>query len=294
VINDLSDPDKFKPRTDNHRRIIAETQLRSAILVPLQFNGRAMGLLLAWRTETGAFPPEKVQLLETFAAQATIAIQNARQFRELQNRLEREKASGEVLEVISTSRDDDLPVFTRIAESVSRLCDAPLAYICILNKDRTHVIIPAHIGARPEFAKRLERFREPIENNWLMAVQATLERQVIRVDDLADDDLYRQGNEYRVNMVDEEGMRSALVIPLLSADEGVGCIFLYRREVAPFSDEEVDLVRGFAAQAVIAIENVRQFQELQMRLARETGTREVLQTMSRSVADEGSVFDNNL
>lgn len=131
-----------------------------------------------------------------------------------------------------------------------------------------------------------------------MAVKAPLERKVIRIDDLADDDLYRDGNEYRVNMVDEEGMRSVLVVPLVSGDTGVGCIFLYRREVAPFSDAEVALVQTFAAQAVIAIENVRQFKALEESnaeltdvLERQTATANVLDVISQSPSDARPVFD---
>lgn len=230
--------------------------------IPLLKDGQTIGVIGLSRRIVKPFTDADIQLVETFAAQAVIAIENVRQFREVQNRLERETASSEVLEIISTSRDDDLPVFSKITQAVSRLCNAPLAYICVLNEARTHVSIPAQIGARPVFAERLARFCEPVENDWLMAVKATLDRQVIRIDDLEQDELYRSGNEYRVKMVDEEGMRSVLVVPLVSQSEGVGCIFLYRREVAPFSDAELDLVRSFAAQAVIAIENVRQYKAL--------------------------------
>ncbi len=242
---------------------IDEMQARSILTVPLIKEGVAIGCIVLTNREIAAYDDGDVSLVETFAAQAVIAIENVRQFREVQERLEREKASGDVLEVISKSRDDDLPVFSTIAQAVSRLCNAPLAYVCILNSARSHVTIPAQTGARSEFAERLARFREPVEKDWLIAVRASLGKAVIRIDDLKDDDLYRDGNEYRVNMVDEEGMRSVAAVPLINGDEGVGCIFLYRREVSPFSDDDIALVQSFAAQAVIAIENVHQFKALE-------------------------------
>ena len=239
--------------------------MRTVLLVPLIIGGRAEGILSVYRLEVAPFSEREVALVETFAEQAVIAIENVRQFREIRVRLEREEATRSVLEVISTSRDDDQPVFSTITEAVARLCNAPLVYICVLNEAGTHVTIPARIGARPAFAERLARFREPLDNDQLLVVRSTRYRKVIRIDDLVDDDLYRAGNEFRVSMVEEEGMRSVLAVPLVSGDRGVGCIMLYRREVAPFSDDEVTLVEGFAAQAAIAIENVRQFRALEDR-----------------------------
>ncbi len=287
---DLKDTARYRAGDDGRRAMVDVEGIRTFLAVPLLRNGQAIGNIALYRRDVQPFTDDQISLVETFAAQAVIAIENVRQFREVQERLEREKASGEVLEIISTSREDDLPVFGKITQAVSRLCNAPLAYICVLNEARTHVSIPAQTGATPQFAERLNRFREPVENDWLMAVKAVLDREVIRIDDLADDPLYRAGNEYRVNMVDEEGMRSVLVVPLVSHAEGVGCIFLYRREVAPFSDAEVELVRSFAAQAVIAIENVRQFREVQERLEREEASAEILGVISQSRDDEGPVF----
>ena len=291
AFDDMGKSELYEQGSPVVRSMVDEFGIRSVLFVPLVKDGAGIGNITLFRREISPFDPSEIALVQTFAAQALIAIENVRRFREVTERLEREKASGDVLDIISRSRDDDLPVFRVITEAVSRLCRAPLAYICLLNVDRTHVTVPAQIGARREFAERLARFTEPVEKDWLLAVKAPLERKVIRIDDLADDDLYRDGNEYRVNMVDEEGMRSVLVVPLVSGDTGVGCIFLYRREVAPFSDAEVALVETFAAQAVIAIENVRQFRELQTRLEREAATREVLEVISRSRADDGPVFD---
>jgi len=291
-IADLRETQSYRAGEPSFKIMVDEQKQRSMLSVPLFDSKGPLGAINLHRQQPGLFREDEVALVQSFAAQAVIAIENVRQFREIQTRLEREQASGEVLELISRSRDDDLPVFRTIVEAVSRLCGAPLAYICVIDKARTQVTIPAQIGARPEFAERLAQFKEPITNDLLFAVRSPLRREVIRFDDLADSDLYMQGNAYRVSMVDEEGMRSVLVVPLVSGETGVGCIVLYRREVAPFSDEEVDLVRVFAAQAVIAIENVRQFREVQTRLKRESATKDILQVISQSRDDEYPVFQS--
>ncbi len=177
----------------------------------------------------------------------------------------REAALREILEVISRSRDDEKPVFEAILANASRLCRAPLAYLSITNEARTHATIPANRGARPDFAAVLDKFCVPIEGSRLVAIRPIVERQVIRQEDIADDDLYRQRNPYRVEMVEREGARSILAVPLIAQGEGIGAIVLYRREIAPFTDDDVALVENFAAQAVIAMEKVRQFKALEAR-----------------------------
>ncbi|MEL7463190.1 MAG: GAF domain-containing protein [Pseudomonadota bacterium] len=290
-IADIADDDLHRSGDPIRVKLVEECGGHSYLVVPLLRDGVSIGAMTLTRSEVRPFAPDDVALVENFAAQAVIAIENVRQFREVQERLERERASAEILDVISRSRDDDQPVFDVIVETVSRLCDAPLAYLCVLNEERSHVTIPALTGARPEFAPALRRFNEPVENDFLFAVKSSRDCDVIRFDDLAETDLYKSGNEYRIKMVDEEGMRSVLCVPLESDGVGYGCIVLYRREVAPFTEEDVELVRGYAAQAVIAIQNVRQFRELQERLKRERASAEVLEVISQSRDDEQPVFN---
>jgi class 3 adenylate cyclase len=262
-VEDLASPTLYGANSD-HRKVCTETEgIRTTLFVPLIWNDRSIGAVAVWRREVEPFREDEIALVETFAAQAVIAIENVRQFLALQAQLERQTLSAEVLDIISRSRADENPVFEKITQSVVRLCNAAMGYITVLNPTRTHVTIPAQFGARPQFAERLARFNVPVEETWIMAVDAALNRRVIRIEDLAQDPLYKEGNEYRVAMVDDEGMRSVLVVPLVSGELGLGCIFLYRREVQPFTDQEVDVVRAFAAQAVIAIENVRQFKALE-------------------------------
>lgn len=182
---------------------------------------------------------------------------------EIDRMREREAATREILHVISQSRDDETPVFEAILENACRLCNAPLAYLSMTTEDRTHVISPARRGAFEKFGAMLDNLRVPLAESQLALARAISERRVFREDDIADHDLYASRDPNRVSMVEDEGARSLMVVPLISKDLGIGSITLYRREVDPFQDDDVALVESFAAQAVIAIENVRQFKVLE-------------------------------
>jgi len=181
----------------------------------------------------------------------------------LDQAFEREVATREILQIISQNRDDEKPVFEAILENASRLCSAPLTYLSMVNDDRTHITVPARRGSFAKFGTLLDNFCVPINGSKLALARAITEQTVIRLDDIEEDELYRSREPNRVTMVEDEGARSLLVVPLISDNIGVGSITLYRREVSPFSDEEVALFQSFAAQAVIAVENVRQFKALE-------------------------------
>ena len=202
----------------------------------------------------------------------------------------REAALNSVLQVISISRDDEKPVFQAILENASQLCNAPLSFLTLVDDARSVVRIPASRGARAEFAEILDHFAEPITRSDLIAVSPIVHGEIIRLDDIADDDLYRKRDPRRVQMVEVEGVRSVVAVPLHRGNEAIGAIVLYRREVWPFSEDDVSLLQSFAAQAVIAVENVRQFREIRTRLERTAATRQVLQLIGQSRADDTPVF----
>jgi len=292
TIEDMAATNFHNQGDERFDLIVNKHNVRSNLLVPLIVDGKGIGCLVLGRDKVRPYTEDQARLVETFAAQAVIAIENSKQFREVQERLEREEASRDILEVISQTREDEGPVFDSILENASRLCKAPLAFLSLADHDRDRVTIPANLGARAEFGALLEKFNEPLAGSELLAVRPISDGQVVRRDDIADDPLYhRDHNHHRVLMVDVEGARSVLAVPMMKDGKGVGVIVLYRREVAPFSDNDVDLIRTFAAQAVIAIENVRQFRELQNRLAREAATREVLHAISQNRDNEQPVFD---
>ncbi len=176
---------------------------------------------------------------------------------------EREAATREILQVISQSRDDEAPVFDAILENACRLCNAPLAYLSMTTEDRAYVISPARRGAFEKFGVTLDKLRVPLAESRLALARAISECRVFREDDIANHELYTSGDPNRVSMVDDEGARSLMVVPLISKGVGIGSITLYRRKVDPFQDDDVTLVESFASHAVIAIENVQQFKALE-------------------------------
>jgi GAF domain-containing protein/DNA-binding CsgD family transcriptional regulator len=226
---------------------------RSLAAIPMMSGNRLIGVFSVYRTRVHPFNERALELVQLFADQAAIAIENVRRFRQLQARAERDAATREILQVLSESRDDESPVFDAILENACKLCDAPLAYLSMVTEDRTHVVSPARRGAFESFGETLDRLRVPLDTSPLALARAIAECRVFREDDISDSDVYRNGDPNRVSMVEDEGARS-------------------RRDVAPFSDEDVALVEGFAAQAVIAIENVQQFRALE-RLNAELGDR---------------------
>ena len=262
-MRDLLETDAYRAGDEAMVRAVEMEGMRTFLAVPLLTADGAIGTLGLYRREQRPFTEDQIALLETFAAQAVIAIENVRQFREVQERLEREKASRDVLDVISTSRDDDIPVFETILQNASRICNAPIAFLSLANEDRTEVRIPAHLGTRSEFGDILEGFVEPITRTELVAVRPVASGKTVLEDDIKDDEAYLSGDPRRLQMVDVEGARSVLAVPLMRDDAPIGAIVLYRREVAPFSEDDLTLVQNFAAQAVIAIENVRQFKALE-------------------------------
>ncbi|WP_162798259.1 GAF domain-containing protein [Sulfitobacter sp. SK011] len=289
-VEDMAQTPEYLARQPIAVEVVETEGIRTRLAVPMFQNGKPIGSIAVSRREARAFAPADIGLLERFAQHAVIAIENTRQFREVQTRLEREAASREILEVISQTRDDGQPVFQSILENASHLCQAPLAFLSLADHDRDRVTIPANIGTRQAFGDILANFDEPLTGSDLVAIRPMLDGQIIRQDDIADDPLYfRDRNARRVAMVEVEGARSVLAVPLMREGRGLGVIVLYRREVSPFSDDDVDLIRTFAAQAVIALENVSQFRTVQQRTAEveealeyQTATAEVLDAISRS------------
>jgi class 3 adenylate cyclase len=262
---DLASGRQWEER-QRHRVYAVETEgIRSALFVPLIRNGGGIGCIVVYRREVTPFTAQHIDLLRAFAAQAVIAIENARQFRELQTRLEREAATRQILEVISQSRDDGAPVFNVILENAARLCEAPNAYLHLCNEERTHLHVVVHAGTGDAFLDFLAANPLPLDGSVSLSARAVVEKTVQHHNDLADDELYRERQPHRVRAVDVEGMRTLLCVPLISGEEAIGIFALYRREVRPFDDRQVDLVETFAKQAVIAIENVRQFRALRAR-----------------------------
>jgi GAF domain-containing protein len=288
-LDDVTDTDRYRNGGPAYRRALAGQ--RTTLLVPLLSARGVIGALCLWRSEVKPFTADEIALVETFAAQAVIAIENAQHFRELQTRLKREAATREVLEVISRSRDDDAPVFDLLVKSAQALCDAPISALILVDPVRNTLSLAAHCGYSETAVALFASGAMRLDAEHSYAAKAIVERTMINLPDLAESELYRAGSPIVRTMVDEVGIRSVMFVPLMSGGEAIGNFSLLRFDNRPFADKHVELVRTFAAQAVIAIENVRQFRELKDSLEHQEATSDILRVISQSREDETRVFD---
>ncbi len=182
---------------------------------------------------------------------------------ELSNAHAREEATREILDLLIRSRNDQFPVFEAILKNATRLCNAPIAGLVLVDKERKKYKLMASRGATPEFVGALKENPPDLDPERFAAARAIAEKRVVHVEDLASPALYGAEEVHRILTIQTEGTRTALFVPLIWDEQSIGAIGLWRREVRPFCADEIALVETFAAQAVIAIENVRQFQALE-------------------------------
>src|SRR5215467_98772 len=260
---------------------------RGHVTIPLLHMGRAIGAIGISRSTLGPFSDRQIALLQNFADQAVIAIENVRLFKETKEALEQQTATAEILGVISSSPTDIQPVVQAVAESAARLCGAYDA--AIFRLDSGHLHLMAHYGSIPV---RVPTPTFPAGRGTAVG-RAVLDRKAVHVADLqAETAEFPEGSR----LARQLGHRTTLSVPLLRENVAIGALQLRRLEVRPFSDKEVQLLQTFADQAVIAIENVRLFTELQDKnraltqahaqvieaLDQQTATSEVLKVISRS------------
>src|SRR5215813_630271 len=258
---------------------------RSGIGIPILRDGVPIGSIAIARAQIGLFPERQIELLKTFADQAAIAIENVRLFNETKEALEQQTATSEVLKVISATPGELEPVFQAMLGNATRICDASYGAMWLREGDAFRNA--AFHGALP--AAFTEKWRSGmmarLDSNTPLA-RAAQSRKPLQVADLRDDQAYRDGQPLTVTAVDVAGIRTLLGVPMFKDDELVGVIAIYRKEVRPFTDKQVELVQNFAAQAVIAIENARLLNELRTRtneLAQSVGELEALGEVSQAV-----------
>lgn len=259
-IKDMADTDGYRSGVSHFRTVVDDTGIRTNLFVPLISATGGIGALILFRKEIKPYTADEIALVETFSEQAVIAIENVRQFRALQTRLEREAATRDILQVISQSRADELPVLQTIVRNAARLCSAQTTGICLANAERTHLSYACTWGTITSVFPVGTKF----DLNGSLQVATTVnEARLIHTHDISDDPLYFARDPVRVKMVEEVGVRTFLTVPLIKDGVAFGCLNLNRLEVRPFEPDEIQLLETFAAQAVIAIENVRQYKALE-------------------------------
>ena len=241
--------------------------IRTLLGVPLLNKGEMIGAFFLSRQEVRPFTDKQIELVQNFADQAVIAIENARLLNELRQRttdlseaLEQQTATSDVLQVISSSPGDVEPVFAAMLENASRICDANFGNIFRWDGDALHLI--ATHNTPPAFAEYRKRRPLPLKSNLPFARMVSAKAVVHCADAAALPAYTEQHDAEVVAAVELGGIRTFVAVPMLKEDKLIGALIVYRQEARPFTDKQIELVKNFAAQAVIAIENARLLNEL--------------------------------
>jgi signal transduction histidine kinase len=255
---------------------------RTMIAAPLLREGTPIGVFALARTSVRPFTDKQMELLTTFADQAVIAIENTRLLNELRESLQQQTATSEVLQVISSSPGELDPVFEAMLANAVRICEAKFGVLSLWEEGAFHVRalhnVPPAFG---EFA-----LRAPLRPGPDVPLgRAGRTKQVVQCADITKEPFYiEQRDPVAVAGVELGGYRTVLAVPMLKEGELIGAIVIFRQEVRPFTDKQIELVKNFAAQAVIAIENARLLNELRESLQQQTATADVLKVISRSTS----------
>ena len=265
------------------KRGCATIGVKSVIFAPLLWQGRGIGVIFVGRAELAPFSEREIAALQAFAEQAVIAIQNARLFKETREGLAQQTAIAGMLKMIGQVSSDLQPMLRPLVESATRLSEASHGFVFLPDGD-VYRLATAY-GASPEFEAHIASIPVRPERGYLIG-RVVLERRPVQIlDALADPD-YRQAESQRLG-----GYRTMVGVPMLSGEQVVGVIVVWRQVVRAFSERQVELLSTFADQAAIAIRNARHFSETQAALERQTAAAEVLQVIASSVEDVTPVFE---
>ena len=272
---------------------------RTLLTVPMLKTNELIGAISIYRQEVRPFTDKQIELVQNFATQAVIAIENTRLLNELRQRtddlsesLEQQTATSDILRVISGSPTDVQPIFDAIVRSASRLCGSEYAIVTRYDGELLH--LAAQHNARPGTADTTAKFFPQVPRREMIATRALVDAAVVHVPDIEIEELEPSVREFYRRI----RLRAAVAVPMIYEGRPIGVVGVSRGTAGPFSDRQIDLLRTFADQAVIAIENVRLFTELQASnrdlselLQQQTATADVLKVISRSTFDLRTVLD---
>ena len=284
-IADCTEDPSYKQGDDDFVAFVDLCGVRTLLDAPLLKKGELIGTIALYRQEVRLFTDQQVELVRNFAAQAVIAIENARLLNELRESLQEQTATSEVLHVISSSSGDLQPVFDAMLQNAIRICGA--SYGNIYRWDGQNWRLEATRNAPVAYAEFRKRSSDKPSMGRVLATKT-----FVHLIDAKADAAYSERRDLTlVAAVELAGLRTLLVVPLLNGDDLVGVFSLGRQEVRAFTDKQIALVTNFAAQAVIAIENARLLSELRESLEEQTATSDVLKVISSSPGDLEPVFD---
>src|SRR5262249_35561016 len=287
-IADLAASDVYLVKRDP--LIVAGVELggiRTLFGVPMLKDGDLIGAIGIYRQELRPFTDKQIDLVQNFANQAVIAIENTRLLNELRESLQQQTATADVLRVTSNSPGELEPVFATILANATRLCEAKIGFLNLYDGDKFRFAAVYNVPSAYADPGRDQTFRPPPGSGHAEVLRT---KEVVHIDDARSMPPYREGNPFIVAFVDLAGPRTFLIAPMIKENELIGTIGIYRQEVRPFTDKQIELVKNFAAQAVIAIENTRLLNELRESLQQQTATADVLKVISRSTFDLKSVL----
>jgi GAF domain-containing protein len=277
--------------------------IRTFLAVPMLKENELIGSFAVFRQEVQPFSDKQIELVTNFAAQAVIAIENARLLNELRQRttdltertsdlteaLDQQTATSEVLQVISSSPGDLQPVFDAMLQKAVHICDAQFGNIYRWREGALH-LVAAH-NTPPALAEARRRLPLVPGQHPIIDRMVTTKAASHVIDAAATSEYIEHTNQGVIDVVELGGVRTALSVPMMRDNELIGSFTVYRQEVRPFTDKQIELVTNFAAQAVIAIENARLLNELRESLEQQTATSKVLDVISRSAFDLRAVFE---
>ena len=306
----IADIQNYKPDSSDDTgagatgvKLVKLAGARTVLAVPMVKESELAGAIVIYRQEVRPFTDKQIELVQNFAAQAVIAIENARLLNELRQRtdelseaLEQQTATSEVLSVISSSAGELQPVFETMLAKAAELCEASFGALWLVDGEGYRTA--ALHGDLPE--AYVEQWRSGTLHRPKAAVpmvRAIRSRQPVHIADMRKEKAYLEGDPLAVSVADVAGIRTLLTVPMLKEREAIGVITIYRKEVRVFSDKQVELISNFAKQAVIAIENTRLLNELHQRtddlsesLEQQTATSEVLKVISSSSGELEPIF----